>query len=254
MTHLRNRSVSGLLKEVFSPLTLAIWGVVSVTVAVAGPFGTFSQFDLFTRLLYWSIVVGVSVVVGRSVRVLMGAMLAGRPIWLVETFSLCIMVPILTVVISLISHELPNVAKLDVPSVACLGLFVFFVAVSLVVLRSLWGMATRENAAEHGSRPRLMERLPAHLQGDVVRLSGKGHLVEVVTKAGTGEVRMRFADAAREMEPVPGCIAHRSHWVAREAIAGVERNQGRIFLILYNGDHVPVGRKYRSALEDAGIL
>ncbi|MCA0873166.1 LytTR family transcriptional regulator [Seohaeicola saemankumensis] len=102
--------------------------------------------------------------------------------------------------------------------------------------------------------PRLARRLPDDFEGPILRLAVRDHLVDVVTPKDTYRIRMRFADAIDEMDTVAGYCTHRSHWVARHAIAGVERETGRINLLLTNGDLVPVSRSYRPDLEEAGIL
>ncbi|MGD9866167.1 MAG: LytTR family DNA-binding domain-containing protein [Pseudodonghicola sp.] len=102
--------------------------------------------------------------------------------------------------------------------------------------------------------PRLARRLPEDFQGPILRLSSEDHFVDVITAAAVHRLRMRFADAIDEMDTVEGDLTHRSHWVARAAIDGVEREGGRIFIRLVNGDRVPVSRTYRPGLEQAGIL
>lgn len=102
--------------------------------------------------------------------------------------------------------------------------------------------------------PRLYQRLPEGFSGQVYRLTVRNHHVDVVTSQGTFTIRSRFTDAIAEMEPEPGHCAHRSHWVTRAAIAGVERQKGKTFLLLCNGDEVPVSRKYHPALEEAGVV
>ncbi|MDK3017139.1 LytTR family DNA-binding domain-containing protein [Pseudodonghicola flavimaris] len=102
--------------------------------------------------------------------------------------------------------------------------------------------------------PRLMRRLPETFAGPILRLSSEDHFVDVVGAEGHHRLRMRLTDAIDEMDTVDGYCSHRSHWVARVAIEGVEREGGRIFLRLVNGDRVPVSRTYKPDLEAAGIL
>ena len=111
--------------------------------------------------------------------------------------------------------------------------------------------------SDHTARPlpRLYRRLSVATTGTVLRLSGKDHHVEVVTTDGRETLRLRLMDAIHEMEPVEGYCTHRSHWVTRAAITDVERAPpGKIFIVLVNGDRVPVSRKYRPDLEAAGII
>ncbi len=103
-------------------------------------------------------------------------------------------------------------------------------------------------------RPRLFNRLPATFEGQVYRLTVRDHYVDVVTSDGTFTIRSRFTDAIAEMEPVQGHCTHRSHWVVDSAIVGVEKEKGKSFLHLSNGDQVPVSRKYKQQLVDDGLL
>lgn len=103
-------------------------------------------------------------------------------------------------------------------------------------------------------RPRLHQRLPEEFDGQVYRLTGRDHYVDVVTCKGTFTIRSRLADAIAEMEPVAGYCAHRSHWITAEAIAGVEKQGAKTFLRLRNNDLVPVSRKYYPGLEEAGLI
>ncbi len=101
---------------------------------------------------------------------------------------------------------------------------------------------------------RLCRRLPQEFDGQIYRLTSRDHLVDVVTSEGVFTIRSRFTDAIAEMEPEPGFCAHRSHWVATGAIAGVEKQGSKTHLRLHNGDLVPVSRKYAPELEAAGLL
>lgn len=103
-------------------------------------------------------------------------------------------------------------------------------------------------------KPRLNARLPATFQGQIYRLSGRDHLVDVVTSEGTFTLRLRLSDAIAEMDPVPGHCTHRSHWVADAAIAGVGQADGRTYLRLRNDDLVPVSRKYKPMLKADGLI
>ena len=63
---------------------------------------------------------------------------------------------------------------------------------------------------------------------------------------------MRLADALVELEGLEGAQVHRSWWVARDAIEGAMRGNGRATLKLRNGAVAPVSRTYARALRAAG--
>ena len=99
-----------------------------------------------------------------------------------------------------------------------------------------------------------LDRIPARLGRDLLHLHMQDHYVEVHTGEGSDLLLLRFRDALREVEGLDGAQVHRSHWVARAAVAGVERRNGRVALRLANGSRVPVSRSFAPALRDRGWL
>lgn len=107
-------------------------------------------------------------------------------------------------------------------------------------------------AAGPEGRPqaRFLDRLPAALGRDVVYLKVRSHYVNVVTTAGSGALLMRFADAVAELGD-QGMQVHRSYWVARRHVVGIERRAERTVLLLAGGEQVPVSRTYLAAVREA---
>lgn len=144
----------------------------------------------------------------------------------------------------------------DVPNLTTMLQYGTIFASGLLVLRRSFPGLEPPLEPEDGVaiQPRLYRRLPDGFEGPVLRLTVHDHSVDVVTMDQTLTIRSRFADAIDEMEPMVGYCTHRSHWVTRDAIESVERSGGRIFIRLINGDQVPVSRKYKPKLEEAGIV
>ena len=63
---------------------------------------------------------------------------------------------------------------------------------------------------------------------------------------------MRLADAIAELDGIEGAQTHRSWWVAKAAVAGAERMEGRAVLTLKDGAEVPVSRGFAEGLRAAG--
>ena len=63
---------------------------------------------------------------------------------------------------------------------------------------------------------------------------------------------LRLSDAVAELEGLEGAQVHRSWWVARDAVRGVKRGDGRAVLTLEGGIEVPVSRRHARVLRDAG--
>ena len=100
----------------------------------------------------------------------------------------------------------------------------------------------------------LLDSLPANLGRELLRLQMKDHYVEVHTPLGHALVLMRFRDALRSVRDLDGMQVHRSHWVARRAVAGVEQGNGRTQLRLRDGQRIPVSRSFLPSLRAAGWL
>ncbi len=100
---------------------------------------------------------------------------------------------------------------------------------------------------------RLLDRLPERLAGaSLWAVEAQDHYLRLHTSKGDDLILMRLADALEELEGIEGARTHRSWWVARDAIIGVERADGRATLSLINGVAAPVSRNYVKSLRDAG--
>ncbi len=242
-----------LISRVLSPLSLLIWGVVGAIATLAGPFGTYEAMTLPYRALFWGLFVGLSIVVGRGTRVALERLMPGRRAWVRDSIHLVVVVPVITLMVLGLVPVMPGTGAMGSPSGVTVAGYVL--AIGLIILG--FQRAVRVEPAVGGDasvHPRLSERLPRERRGTILRLSGQDHHVEVVTTQGRVTLRMRLADAIREMEPVEGYCTHRSHWVARAAIERVERESAaKWWVVLRNGDRVPLTRTYRPQLQAAGI-
>ena len=253
------------LRAMFSTPTLAVAVAAFILFVLAGPFGTFKDLALGPRALFWGLVVSVSVLTGyisRAVATL--AVGHERPAWF-DAVALGVMTLLLSPAVWIIGRMFEPVFVVKMASFLEIFLCVLSVALIVFVLRRLIPgfkprsypfIASEDGALSTGlEAPRLLRRLPSETRGKVLRLSARDHHVDIVTRLGVETLRMRLVDAISEMEPVEGYCAHRSHWVARSAITRIEReNAQKAWLVLANGDRVPVSRKYRQGLLDAGIL
>ena len=248
-----------------------------VTVALLvylGPFGTWASLPVSERLLFWSSTVGTNWIVGhiafsamsRTVRVwgwpawtgfVLAALAAALPgtgtVWLVVTFYL-----------DYRPSSVTDVARLYA-QVTVLHLIIGSLVFHFIYRTLQRGGATEEEllhldeSAEGVPRatpePALLDRLSARSRAELLHLRMQDHYVEVHTAAGSELLLLRFRDALREVEGVNGLQVHRSHWVARNAVAGVERlGGGRIALRLVNGSRVPVSRSFAPVLRSRGWI
>lgn len=272
----------------FSRNEAATWIVFSGFAAYTGPFGTYSL-SLGWRLIYWTLVVVISAAMAtiflRLVRDLIGP---GRRV-VRDLLTAGLMTVFFTPVLIWLSRYFMADEFNGFTDAFYFGQYVAIITLGVVSGRRALFRIVRGPRSDRLSEPlpdprtdrrapeavpdaglppepapapdpeakpepRLMRRLPPEATGPVLRLTSEDHFVDVVTPDGAHRLRMRLADAIDEMEPVEGISTHRSHWVARAAIDGVERDGSRVLLRLSNGDLVPVSRTYRPRLEEAGLL
>lgn len=233
-----------------------LWALLSFLAALAGPFGSYGAGKFPVFLAYWACVIGstmiISVVLIRTV-LQIGA--GWRPVVVDIVVVVLVTVIISPVVLgwTRLFFDFPAESR---PGLGDLAFFVAGVSATIRVLRHL--AAGFDSAAYFMPRsmhpPRLSRRLGDGFKGPILRLSARDHSVDVISARDSGTIRMRLGDAIDEMDNVPGVLTHRSHWVARAAVAGSQRDGGRIYLRLTNGDLVPVSRTYKDALENDGLL
>lgn len=90
----------------------------------------------------------------------------------------------------------------------------------------------------------IAERLSRHLGSEIITLQAQDHYVRVVTPVGAELILYRFCDAIRELPPELGVRVHRSYWVSRAAVDRIMHRRGRHYLLMNNGERVPVSRTY----------
>ena len=99
--------------------------------------------------------------------------------------------------------------------------------------------------------PKFLERLPLRLRGaEVWAVEAEDHYLRLHTSKGQDLILLRLADAISELEGIEGAQVHRSWWVARDAIVGAERGDGRATLTLKDGSQVPVSRTFARTLRE----
>jgi hypothetical protein len=236
-----------------SPTSLFMLVTGCVVAVVAGPFGTLQTMPVPVRLAYWGAVIFSGVAIGALCRaILLTTCRHWRPLPLDLKISLATATLLAPLIYGLRGALDPVLSWSDLLPVTIWLNTLVFVAPITLLQRKLGPEPVPDEGAP--PRPRLARRLPETLQeAEILRLSGNGHNVEVVTDRGTETLRLRLSDAIDEMEPVAGICTHRSHWVALAAIAGRVRAQGKSYVLLRNGERIPVTRKYADGLDAAGM-
>jgi hypothetical protein len=90
--------------------------------------------------------------------------------------------------------------------------------------------------------------------GTLLALESEDHYLRVHSDRGSELILMRLRDAIAQLADTPGLQVHRSFWVARDAVAQIERRGSGAQLTLCNGLKIPVSRTFVGELRNAGWL
>ena len=235
----------------FKGLGVAV--LVGVFLAFAGAFGS-GEAPLGWRLVYWATMMLLGSAVGGVIAHLFAewAAMDDRPILRGVLMSFAITAP-LTVLIWAI-----NIVFWDRPwGLGDLTAFagpVYLVSALMTALGHLLDRPVETHAAQGASAPpRFLDRVPLKLKGAVIHaVESEDHYLRIHTERGSDLILMRLSDAVAELEGLEGAQVHRSWWVARDAVIGARRGDGRATLELKGGIEAPVSRRYAPALRKAG--
>ncbi len=243
---------------------LAIQLIIGAGLGWLGPFGTHEAMTLPQRLVYWMVSIPVIGLCTRfairtvtrhdragawplPARVAAAAALAGFPA---------------SFIVLLLHGALIGAMRFD-----AWGLIEVYVTVTLVIGLVAYPfslLAAARRAAEApppvsvpepaGEASPFLRRIPPKLGIDVLSLAAEDHYIRVTTALGSDLILCRLSDAIAELGQSGGQQVHRSYWVARGAVASVERKDGKTMLLLINGEAVPVSQSYVPALRAVGWL
>lgn len=239
-----------------SRLTVMIWILASVVGGISGPFGLFSIMTLDQRLLVFTIITSIAILLSHA-GYIVAKMFFDRDRFILQTLvGSCAACAMITPVIWWLRPLLVPFNPEVVPNIQVVAVYVATFGVPAAVLRILLAGALGESGVVRPAigPPRLARRLQNGRSAKIYRITVRDHFVDVVTSHGSETLRMRFSDAVSEVDTLDGMNTHRSHWVAKAAVVGHEREGSRLFLVLINGDRVPVSRSYRPRVEEAGLL
>jgi LytTr DNA-binding domain len=229
--------------------------VVAGILAVSGGFGT-GALAIVPRLAYW---LGL-VAVGAALAILVSRLVVPPP-WLearswpaAALIIVCVALPMTGIVAAssaLVSHRAlrwPILAGAFLPTLATTA------GITALAFLLRQRLPSETHAAPRGAPPaKFLDRLPQNLQGAAVwAVEAQDHYLRIHTDRGQDLILMRLTDAIAELEGIEGARTHRSWWVARDAVAAVERGEGRATLTLPDGTRAPVSRAWAKALRSAG--
>jgi len=235
---------------------LGIAAIAGAVLALMGPFNT-SNAPLWTRLVYWVPVMVAggswghvcSRLIGRWIDMDERPWLAVLALTTAITGPVSLLVWFVTGVV--FEGEAYPLRTLPLMVGPVLTITAVMSAINVFVAKA---QPVQTHAATLGSAPaRFPDRLPLKLRGASIRaVQSEDHYLRIHTDRGSDLILMRLSDALTELEGLEGAQTHRSWWVAKDAVRGVSRGDGRATLTLEGGLAAPVSRRYAKALRDAG--
>lgn len=266
--------IADLKKTLAEPVAISTWVIFALVVSLTGPFGSFEATPLWMRTVVSLFIVVCAGITGSSIRVMVYRRFANIDFLsataLIVFISLLVMpLPIYWFLVRLSQHGL-----LNMPHFGAICMLVGSISAAISALRNIANRAQVAKMAaviaETETQPammptalieapkpveaRLLQRVDPELRGDLYAISVRDHYVDVQTSAGNASLLLRLGDAMSEAEPIGGTQVHRSHWVAWDAVAGVETDAGKLFLRLHNGNRVPVSKNHRGKLKERELI
>ncbi|WP_299007275.1 LytTR family DNA-binding domain-containing protein [uncultured Caulobacter sp.] len=236
-------------------IDLAVAVGIGVLLGLMGPFGSFYNDGMGVRIAYWvgSTVTGMAVIGGLARLGFVLAWRRGWPLWTVLlpvalVGSVAQGAPLRLVAVAL----WPQIDRLVSP----LAWYAQCVAITTPIVLVYYFVRVRPLArarASEGVVP-VTAAAPTIDPGAVLYLRMEDHYVRVRTEHGSRLEMGPLARVTTGLAGVEGLQTHRSWWVARRAIVGVERDGRNLRLRLVDGQTAPVSRASVAKLRAAGWL
>lgn len=145
-------------------------------------------------------------------------------------------------------------------NLSAIGLSLFYIWVISIVIASVGELVRRQSQMNDGPQiesppPRapIFDRLPPKFrEATLYAITSEDHYIRIYSDVGEHMMLMRLADAEALASPLPGLKPHRSWWVTEAGVNAVNRNAGKMSLILHDGSRVPVSRSGAKAVKAAG--
>ncbi|MEO8530825.1 MAG: LytTR family DNA-binding domain-containing protein [Deltaproteobacteria bacterium] len=230
-----------------------LFGAAVILFAIAGPFGSYFVLNFPMRLAMWSVVGGGMFITGVVAYFMVAELLPGRLVGgpfagLVAGVLATVPVVIVALIVDLLFVDVPITFARAVTDWLNLTPF---------VLALIW-LISKTRVTENARALRVLagapvvpflDRVKRDIGRDLVSLTSQDHYIEVVTGQGRDLVLGRFSDVVAQLADWDGAQIHRSHWMARRAVAGVERQGARAVVRLSDGRILPVSRTYAEAVK-----
>jgi hypothetical protein len=237
--------------------------MAAVFLAISGAFGSESA-PFPMRVGFWVLGIGIGAAIGGSIADACDRSGWPRGAWGSFVFGAVATALPTTLLIWALDELVFNDGHFNARALPAFLGPVLTVTIFMTALNTLVGrqpvmthMAADAGSAEKAApsprtAARLYDRLPLKLRGaELWAVEAEDHYLRLHTSKGSDLILLRLADAMAELDGIEGAQTHRSWWVARSAVEGGRRTDGRATLLLKGGLEAPVSRTYARALRDA---
>lgn len=227
-----------------------VFFAATIVLVVIGPFGTYQDFSLAERFVYWT---ALMIGVGFFMHIIINLLLIHPKTQSIPKLG--------RLVIGAALAALPGAAVVEFVNA------VFRPSdITMISLASVWWKVTLLGSIIGGieyvewtppaqtTAPQQLtpfhKRLSHETGHDIISLSMQDHYVEVTSTQGKELILMRFSDALDEISNWPGAQVHRSHWVAQKHIGELQKASNKKIVTLSDGRHLPVSSTYVDDLNE----
>jgi hypothetical protein len=229
--------------------------LVGLIAGISGPFETITQFSLGPRIAYWVWVAFSTFFIGSFVRILIAQIKPVPSLKIQITGAFLNAVVVTGYIIVLNTVILPTVGVPNenlVTFMVLIGIIVFAITLMVEYFSAPAPQDTGETPLPQSAE--IFKKIPQEKRGALVSLSSEDHYVRVETDKGSSTILIRLADAIALCSPIEGVRVHRSHWVAVDHVVNYSKSKDRWALHLSNGHTIPISRRYRATVIEAGLI
>ncbi|MFT4000182.1 MAG: LytTR family DNA-binding domain-containing protein [Rhizobium sp.] len=251
-----------------SPRFWATFATVVLIFAVTGPYGTLTRLMPGERLGYWlvlhAVAWSIAIVFSVAAEILLRHALPNMFARMM-TGSIVAALPMgfgIALVDLIFFGTIPTLTGSLLQSLSSVPLCILFCILTYLTMHRQIATAAEGSGSANMAPPTpgmseisaappqapILSRLKPENRGKLMRLTVRDHYTEVVTSRGRELILLRFGDALTEIGNTEGIRLHRSHWVAADHVAGLKRDNGKLFVIARDGAQMPVSRSYAEAV------
>lgn len=237
------------------------WAIYFAVATAAGAFmamaGAFNTGDapLIGRLTYWIVAVNVGALWGQVIRTVLRRFPSLHDNYVLGSIATALGVAVPgTLFIWLLSGAMFE-DRLGLDNLLQLLIPVLVISLAMTAVFVLIAQARTRATVAGPAPPRFLDRLPLKLRGGALyAVEAEDHYLRLHTSKGQDLILMRLTDAIGELDGIEGLQTHRSWWVAKDGVANVRRDAGKVILVLKDNAEAPVARNSVRALREAGWL